>query len=108
MVAGDGAGPRSEGVSGRNGRKRREYLRSRLDPTIKLTPHAVRILELLSQGLTAPEIAAELGIACDTVHEDLAALRKRLGVKKSNGLPLQGVRHGFIAPAVSSLFLGLL
>ena len=89
------AGTGSEGGS-QGSPIRRYYVRSQLDPNIMLTPHAVRILELLSQGLTAGEIAHELGIACDTVHEDLAALRKRLGARKSNGLPLLGVRHGFL------------
>jgi len=41
----------------------RELVSSRLDPSIRLTGHAILILGLLSRGLKIIAIAASLGIA---------------------------------------------
>ncbi len=41
------------------------------------------VLKLVAQGLTAPEIAHQLGIAVPTVHQRLAGARNKLGATSS-------------------------
>jgi DNA-binding CsgD family transcriptional regulator len=84
--------PRSEG---RVSPARREYIVSNLDPKVRLSRHAITILELWSQGFTALDIARKVNIARDTVYEELGTLRKRLGAKNTRQLIRLGIRHGF-------------
>lgn len=50
---------------------------STIDPTLVLTQHRVDILTLLGMGARGPDVAQTLGIGIDTVHEQVAAMRRR-------------------------------
>ena len=52
----------------------RAYVVSRLDPSLRLTAHAVSILVLLSQGHKARQVATLLGVAPDTVYKEVRVL----------------------------------
>lgn len=48
-----------------------------------LTPRQQVILQLLTEGLTAKQIAAQMGLSRRTVFLHLAAIRQRLGVNST-------------------------
>ncbi|MCX7977039.1 MAG: LuxR C-terminal-related transcriptional regulator [Bellilinea sp.] len=48
-----------------------------------LTPRQQAILQLLTEGLTAKQIAAQMGLSRRTVFLHLAAIRQRLGVSST-------------------------
>lgn len=63
-----------------------------------LTRKQIKVVELLANGLTAPQAAAELGIAHETArkHTDLA--RKKLGVHTNTHLCCIAISEGWIQP----------
>lgn len=48
-----------------------------------LTPRQQAILQLLTEGLTAKQIAAQMGLSRRTIFLHLAAIRQRLGVSST-------------------------
>ncbi len=55
----------------------------------------VVLYKLIAQGLPAPAMARELGIATRSVHRRLARLRERLGVETTAQLAAEFARRGF-------------
>lgn len=50
------------------------------EPTDSLTPRQMKILKLLAQGLTNPQIAARIGYSDSTVRQETMAIYRHLGV----------------------------
>jgi DNA-binding NarL/FixJ family response regulator len=61
------------------------------------TPHQVRVLELLSEGLTYGQIAESLHISVSTVRFHLQNLKIRLGARSRSDLIAGAIRSGLIA-----------
>jgi DNA-binding CsgD family transcriptional regulator len=55
----------------------------------------VALYKLVARGLSANDIARELGIASRSVHRRLARLRERLGVETTSQLAAEFARRGF-------------
>ena len=53
-------------------------------------------LHLIAEGLSAKEIARELGISTKTVEAHRTSLMRKLGVRKATELVRYAVRHGLI------------
>lgn len=69
------------------------------DPAdFSLTDRHVRILELLADGFTVVEVARLLPQARSVVHDDINAIRKRLGVhqKGTRRLLIVAAEHGLV------------
>lgn len=62
---------------------------------MKLPRREREILELLCQGKTTKEIAAELELAPSTVDHRIAALLVKVGVSNRLRLVIWGLQHGF-------------
>lgn len=54
--------------------------RSHHEPTNSLTPRQMKILKLLAQGLTNPQIAVRIGYSDSTVRQETMAVYRHLGV----------------------------
>ena len=57
--------------------------------------HDVALYKLVARGLSANDIARELGIASRSVHRRLARLRERLQVETTSQLAAEFARRGF-------------
>lgn len=69
---------------------------STIDPTLVLTQHRVDILTLLGMGARGPDVAQTLGIGIDTVHEQVAAMRRRFRARSTAELVRLAIHHGFL------------
>jgi two-component system nitrate/nitrite response regulator NarL len=73
-------------------------VRERRDqPAVVLSDREQGILEGLSRGLTAPDIARELELSTSTVKTYLQRLYDKLGVKDRAAAVAEGMRRGLIA-----------
>lgn len=61
-----------------------------------LTPRQQQILELLAQGLTRSEIAAELWVSSGTVSTHQRLIYARLGVHNAHGAVAAGYQTGLL------------
>jgi two-component system, NarL family, nitrate/nitrite response regulator NarL len=59
-----------------------------------LTARELEILELMADGLLAPQIAAQLFVAVPTVKSHQARLYEKLGVSDRAAAVAQGMRRG--------------
>lgn len=50
---------------------------------VKLTPRQTQIAALVGEGLTEPEIAAQLNVSRNTVRNHKAAIYQKLGVSNA-------------------------
>ena len=95
MASGGGAG---SGLPGgpQGSPNRRGYVKSQLDPRIKLTRHQVNILVCMSRGRRIPALAGDLEISCDTLYEQIDGMRKKLGASTNLELVRLAIKHGFV------------
>jgi two-component system nitrate/nitrite response regulator NarL len=61
-----------------------------------LTPRQLEILRFLAEGSNTDAIAAELGIALETVRNHIRALLRRLGVHSRLEAVATARRHGLL------------
>lgn len=62
-----------------------------------ITRRQRQVLQLIADGCTAREIAAELGISVKTAQTHRAKLMNKVGVHKTSGLVRYAVREGIVA-----------
>lgn len=62
-----------------------------------LTNRQRQVLQLIAEGLSTKEIAAELGISLKTAQTHRAKLMHKLGVHKASGLVRFAIREGIVA-----------
>lgn len=74
------------------------YLASGKTPPDRLTPRERHVLQLVAEGKTTKEIAAELGVSVKTAEAHRARLMKRLGIHTTAGLVRYAIREGVISP----------
>jgi DNA-binding NarL/FixJ family response regulator len=68
------------------------------EPVAKLTAHQREILRLLTDGLSAKEIAKKLDISSRTVESHKYQIMEALGAKSSAELVRLAIRHGVVEP----------
>lgn len=61
-----------------------------------LTSRQNQVLQLVAEGLSTKEIAAELGISLKTAQTHRAKLMHKLGVHKASGLVRYAIREGIV------------
>ena len=61
-----------------------------------LTQREKAVLRLISAGLTAKEIASELGISANTVVTHRKNISAKLGIRSASGLSLYAMMNGII------------
>jgi DNA-binding NarL/FixJ family response regulator len=66
----------------------------REDPMVSLTPRQREVLQLLSEGRSAKEIAASLSISARTVEFHKYQMMERLGIRTSAELVHFAIKHG--------------
>lgn len=62
-----------------------------------ITSRQREVLQLIAEGMSTPEIAAELGISIKTAQTHRANLMGKIGVRKAAGLVRFAIREGIIA-----------
>ena len=67
-------------------------------PLAGLTEREREVLQLIAEGLTSKEIAAQLGVSLKTVEAHRANLMDKLNIHKVSGLVRFAIREGLIAP----------
>jgi DNA-binding NarL/FixJ family response regulator len=68
------------------------------DPFSILSGREREVLHLIAEGLSAKEIASDLGISTKTVEAHRTSLMRKLGVRKATELVRYALRHGLIEP----------
>ena len=68
------------------------------DPSAQLTPREREVLQLLAEGLSVKEVAANLNIRPRTVEFHRYNLAHKLGLKGLSGLTRYAIRHGIVTP----------
>jgi DNA-binding NarL/FixJ family response regulator len=63
-----------------------------------LTPRELEVLQLICDGLSNREIAAQLGLSANTVAVHRARIMNALGVHKTAELVMYALHHGLINP----------
>jgi len=63
-----------------------------------LTVHQVNILKWICEGLSAKEVATEMGITVKTVQFHRARIEKKLQVKGTAMLVRAAIRLGYVNP----------
>ncbi|HUR33125.1 MAG TPA: response regulator transcription factor [Vicinamibacterales bacterium] len=63
-----------------------------------LTPRELEVLQLICDGLSNREIAAQLGLSANTVAVHRARIMNALGVHKTAELVMYALQHGLINP----------
>ena len=63
-----------------------------------LTPREREVLHLIADGLSAKEIASDLGISTKTVEAHRTSLMRKLGARKATELVRYALRHGLVEP----------
>ena len=74
----------------------REPERTSGQPIAKLSGREREVLRLIAEGLSAKEIADQLGISIKTVEAHRTSLMRKVGVRKATELVRYAVRHGLI------------
>lgn len=64
----------------------------------RLTPRELQVLQLICDGLSNKEIAAQLGLSANTVAVHRARIMNALGVHKTAELVMYALQHGLINP----------
>jgi two-component system response regulator NreC len=72
--------------------------RSSDEPFSLLSGREREVLHLIADGLSAKEIASQLGISAKTVEAHRTSLMRKLGVRKATELVRYALRHGLIDP----------
>jgi DNA-binding NarL/FixJ family response regulator len=68
------------------------------EPFSLLSTREREVLHLIAEGLSAKEIATQLGISTKTVEAHRTSLMRKLGVRKATELVRYALRHGLIEP----------
>jgi DNA-binding NarL/FixJ family response regulator len=68
------------------------------DPFSLLSAREREILHRIAEGLSAKEVAVELGVSTKTVEAHRTSLMRKLGVRKATELVRYALRHGLIEP----------
>ena len=68
------------------------------EPFSLLSGREREVLHLIADGLSAKEIASQLGISAKTVEAHRTSLMRKLGVRKATELVRYALRHGLIDP----------
>jgi len=68
------------------------------DPFSLLSTREREILHKIAEGLSAKEVAVELGVSTKTVEAHRTSLMRKLGVRKATELVRYALRHGLIEP----------
>ena len=63
-----------------------------------LTPRELEVLQLICDGLSNKEVAAQLGLSANTVSVHRARIMNALGVHKTAELVMYALQHGLINP----------
>lgn len=72
--------------------------RTSADPFSMLSTRERQVLRLIAEGLSAKEIASELGISTKTVEAHRTSIMRKLGARKATELVRYALRHGLIEP----------
>ena len=72
--------------------------RASSEPFASLSSREREVLRLIADGLSAKEIASELGISAKTVEAHRTSLMRKLGARKATELVRYALRHGLIEP----------
>lgn len=72
--------------------------RASRDPFSMLSTRERQVLRLIAEGLSAKEIAGELGISTKTVEAHRTSIMRKLGARKATELVRYALRHGLIEP----------
>ncbi len=72
--------------------------RGRSEPFSILSSREREVLQLIAEGLSAKEIASELGISTKTVEAHRTSVMRKLGARKATELVRYALRHGLIEP----------
>ncbi len=75
-------------------RRRKNGQAQAQSPEFELTPRDREIMRMLTQGLTAKEIASDLGVSPKTVEYHKYRIIRELGLQTSAGLIQYAVKHG--------------
>lgn len=67
-------------------------------PALLLTPRQREILQLVAEGKSTKEIAADLGVSIKTVETHRAQMMDRLGIHDVPGLVRYAIRFGLVSP----------
>src|SRR5690606_36903964 len=67
-------------------------------PLAMLTEREREVLQLVAEGLSSKEIAAQLGLSVKTAETHRANLMGKLNVRKTSGLVRFAIREGLVAP----------
>ena len=68
------------------------------EPYSILSSREREVLQLIAEGLSAKEIASDLGISPKTVEAHRTSVMRKLGARKATELVRYAVRHGLIDP----------
>jgi DNA-binding NarL/FixJ family response regulator len=72
--------------------------RNAAEPFSVLSSREREVLQLIAEGLSAKEIAADLGISTKTVEAHRTSVMRKLGARKATELVRYALRHGLIEP----------
>ena len=72
--------------------------RGAVEPFSLLSSREREVLQLIAEGLSAKEIAGELGISTKTVEAHRTSVMRKLGARKATELVRVALRHGLIEP----------
>jgi len=68
------------------------------EPFSLLSSREREVLHLIAEGLSAKEVASDLGISTKTVEAHRTSLMRKLGVRNATELVRYALRHGLIEP----------
>jgi DNA-binding NarL/FixJ family response regulator len=68
------------------------------EPFTALSARERQVLHLIADGMSAKEIASNLGISTKTVEAHRTSLMRKLGARKATELVRYALRHGLIEP----------
>jgi DNA-binding NarL/FixJ family response regulator len=68
------------------------------EPFTTLSAREREVLHLIAEGLSAKEIARDLGISTKTVEAHRTSLMRKLGARKATELVRYALRHGLVEP----------
>ncbi len=68
------------------------------EPFTTLSAREREVLHLIADGLSAKEIASQLGISTKTVEAHRTSLMRKLGARKATELVRYALRHGLVEP----------
>jgi DNA-binding NarL/FixJ family response regulator len=74
------------------------YLSGAKAPVDLLAPRERQVLQLVAEGKTSKEIAAQLGLSVKTAESYRAHLMEKLDIHETAGLVRYAIRQGLVAP----------